>query len=84
MTLASFAIMLIIFNTGFSLQNVLAESIENSVDRIIESAMDDNNVRDNDNNVRDANHLLSDEFLDGISDDFNDESSRVYVNFDED
>ena len=84
MTLASFAIMLIIFNTGFSLQNVLGESIENSVDRIIESAMDDNNVRDNDNNVKDANHLLSDEFLDGISDDFNDESSRVYVNFDED
>ena len=78
MTLASFSILLIVLNTGFSLQSVLGESIEDSVDRIIESAMDD------DNDERDAHDLLSEDFLDGLSDDFNDDSSRVYITFDED
>ena len=92
MTLASFSILLIVLNTGFSLQSVLGESIEDSVDRIIESAMDDDNderdndndERDNDNDERDANDSLSEDFSGGLSDDFNYDSPRIFVNFDED
>ena len=99
MTLASFSILLIVLNTGFSLQSVLGESIEDSVNRIIESAMDDDNderdndsderdndndERDNDNDERDANDSLSEDFSGGLSDDFNYDSPRIFVNFDED
>lgn len=59
--------MLIVFNIGFPLQNVLGESIEDSVDRIIESAMDDDNdERDDDNDERDDDDYLSEDSSGGL------------------
>ena len=78
MTLASFSILLIVLNTGFSLQSVLGESIEDSVDRIIESVMDD------DNDERDNDDYLSEDFSGGLFDDFNDDSNTVFLDYDED
>ena len=49
MTLSTCVIILIILNIGFPLQNVLGKSLEDSIDRIIESANDDSNRNDNDN-----------------------------------